>query len=74
MIQKVEIVDQDIKITIISTLCMSKQTEQSVSMLKRNRQDTKEVKKTQIDLVEMKNILEDINNRLDTEKESTGKA
>lgn len=45
MIQKVEIVDQDIKITIISTLCMSKQTEQSVSMLKRDRQDTKEVKK-----------------------------
>lgn len=74
MIQKVEIVDQDIKITIISTLCMSKQTEQSVSMLKRDRQDTKEVKKTQIDLLEMKNILEDINNRLDTEKESTGKA
>ena len=74
MIQKVEIVDQDIKITIISTLCMSKQTEQSVSMLKRDRQDTKEVKKTQIDLLEMKNILEDINKRLDTEKESTGKA
>lgn len=45
MMQKVEIVDQDIKRTIISTLCMSKQTEESVSMLKRNRQDTKEGKK-----------------------------
>ena len=43
--QKVETVGQDIKRTIISTLCMSKQTEESVSMLKRNRQDTKEVKK-----------------------------
>lgn len=74
MMQKVETVGQDIKRTIISTLCMSKQTEESVSMLKRNRQDTKEVKKTQIHLLEMKNILEDINNRSDTEKESTGEA
>ena len=33
MTQKVEIVDQDIKRTIISIPRMSKQTEQSVSML-----------------------------------------
>lgn len=46
MTQKVEAVDWDIKTAIINILHVPKKIEKSISILRRDTEDTKEVKKT----------------------------
>lgn len=62
MTQRTELVDKVIKIIIVTIFHTFKKVEDGINMLRRDMEDTI---KTQIKLLEMKNIISEVKNTLD---------